>query len=298
MKTQKKIWLAFVLNLAFAVFEFVGGIFTGSVAILSDALHDTGDAASICLSYALEKKSLRKPNAMYTYGYGGYSTLGSLITNTVLLIGSVLVAAGAVYRMIHPVAIHYDGMMVFAVVGVTVNLVATLVTHGGTSLNQRAVSLHMLEDVLGWVVVLIGAVIMRFTDLALIDPIMSLGVALFIGIVASKNMKETLEIFLDKTPHGIDADELKKHLLELDEVQDVHHLHVWSLDGQTHCATLHIVTGEDLSIVKKKVREELAEHSISHVTVETERPNEPCSARECHMESHVLSHIPRHHHHH
>jgi cobalt-zinc-cadmium efflux system protein len=159
MKTEKNILIAFVLNFAFSIFEFVGGIFTGSVAIISDAIHDIGDAASIGISYFLEKKSKQQPDAEYTYGYARYSVLGSLITTLILLVGSAVVIYNAIGRIIAPTEINYGGMILFAVVGVCVNFGAAFLTRDGHSLNQKAVNLHMLEDVLGWVVVLVGAVV-------------------------------------------------------------------------------------------------------------------------------------------
>ncbi len=181
MKTERNILIAFILNLAFSIFEFVGGIITGSVAIMSDAVHDIGDAASIGVSYFLEKKGEK------------YSIIGAFITTFTLLIGSIVTICNAIGRLMEPAKINYDGMIVFAIVGVCVNLCAAFVTREGDSLNQKAVNLHMLEDVLGWIVVLVGAVVMRFTDFILLDPIMSIGVSAFILINAIRNL---IEIFL------------------------------------------------------------------------------------------------------
>ena len=180
MRTQRNILIAFLLNLGFSVFELLGGIFTGSVAIISDALHDFGDAISIGASWFLERKSQRKPDGAYTYGYGRFSVLGAAITNLILLAGSILVIYNAVMRMLNPVEIHSDGMILMALLGAGMNLAAAWFTHGGESLNEKAVNLHMLEDVLGWVVVLVGAIVIRFADFTLIDPLMSIGVAIFI----------------------------------------------------------------------------------------------------------------------
>jgi len=180
MKTERNILIAFILNLAFSIFEFIGGIITGSVAIMSDAVHDIGDATSIGISYLLEKKGEK------------YSLIGAFITTLTLLIGSSITIYNAIRRLFVPTEIHYEGMIVFAIVGVCVNLCAAFVTREGDSLNQKAVNLHMLEDVLGWIVVLVGAVVMRFTDFALLDPIMSIGVSVFILINAIRNL---IEIF-------------------------------------------------------------------------------------------------------
>lgn len=293
-KTEKNILIAFILNLSFSVIEFLGGIFTGSVAIISDSIHDLGDALSIGVSFFLEKKSKKAPDENYTYGYLRYSVLGSVITTVILLFGSLAVIYNAVLRIITPTEINYDGMIIFAVIGASVNFAAAYFTREGDSLNQKAVNLHMLEDVLGWVVVLLGAVIMRFTDIKVIDPLMSMGVALFILINAVKNLKEVLEIFLEKIPDGIDINELREHLTEIDGVLDVHHIHIRSIDGFNNYITLHVVAKGDGHEIKHRVREELSEHGISHATIELEDEHEHCHEKECHIEHREAGH---HHHH-
>lgn len=281
MKTEKNILVAFILNLSFSIFEFIGGAVTGSVAIVSDAVHDIGDAASIGVSYFLERKSKKKPDEIYSYGYTRYSIIGSVITTLILLFGSVMVIYNAADRIMNPVEVNYNGMILFAVIGAVVNFGAAWFTRDGDSLNQRAVNLHMLEDVLGWIVVLIGAVIMRFTDIAVLDPIMSIGVAVFILINAINNLREVLDLFLEKIPHGIAMEEIKEHLCKIEGVLGVHHIHIWSLDGNSNYATMHIVTDADNHEIKGKIRDELKEHGISHVTLELETSAEHCSEEYC-----------------
>lgn len=274
MKAEKNILIAFILNFLFAVFEFVGGSVTGSVAIISDAVHDLGDAASIGISYLLEKKSRKQADEKYTYGYVRYSIIGSVITTLILLLGSVVIIYKACIRIINPIEINYDGMIIFAIVGVVVNFTAAFFTREGHSLNQKAVNLHMLEDVMGWMVVLIGAVIMRFTDLIIIDPIMSIAVSIFIFVNAVGNLKESLELFLEKTPHGINIRDIKETISRIDGVIKVHHIHIWSMDGQHNYGTMHIVTDADFREVKGKVREKLKQEGIGHVTLEMESEEE------------------------
>ena len=288
MKTQHSIFLAFILNLFFSVFELLGGLFTGSVAIISDAIHDAGDAASIGISWFLEKKSKRQADGVYTYGYSRYSVLGGFITTVILLLGSIAMIANGICRLIKPMPINYSGMILFAIVGVIVNSCAALLTHKGESINQKAVSLHMLEDVLGWVVVLIGAVIMRFTNWAFLDPLMSIAVSSYILFHALKNLGQIGNIFLEKSP--IDPVQLRDQLLKIPGIQDIHHLHIRSIDGYNHCATMHIVTNEPA--VKAEVRHILHHRGIHHATLELEVPGEACPE--------PLNHTHRHtcHHHH
>lgn len=283
MKMEKKFLIAFLLNMSFSLFEFFGGVVTNSVSIISDAVHDLGDAISIGISLLLEKKSKKKADNKYTYGYVRYSVLGGVITTVILMIGSIFVIYNAIQRLFNPVSINYSGMLIFAVIGIILNTLAAFITKDGDSINQHAVNLHMLEDVLGWIIVLVGAIIMKFTDISIIDPIMSIGVAVFILINALKNLKVILDLFLEKTPKGIDLEHIKEYLCKIDGVDDVHHIHVWSIDGYNNYATMHIVTKEkDTKNIKEEIRKKLNEHGIAHTILETE--DEVCENIECHIE--------------
>lgn len=299
MKTDKKILVAFLLNLFFSVFEFIGGAVTGSVAIISDSLHDMGDAAGIGLSYFFERKSKKAPDKEYTYGYLRYSVMGSFMITAILLFGSALVIYKAVLRLLNPEPVNYNGMIIFAVIGTAVNFSAVLFTRDGDSLNRKAVNLHMLEDALGWIVVLVGAVIMRFTDLTFIDPLISIGVALFILVNSVKNLKESLSVFLEKAPDGISAEEIREHILSIEDVADVHHIHLWTMDGYSNCATMHVVTDGDFSRIKEEIRHELSHHGITHSVIETETTAEKCEQRHCEVNCHrEVGHHHGHHHRH
>ncbi len=297
MKNDKKILVAFLLNLFFSVFEFIGGTVTGSVAIVSDSLHDLGDAAGIGLSYFFERKSKKAPDGDYTYGYLRYSVMGSLMITAILLFGSLFVIYKSVLRLLNPEPVNYNGMIIFAVIGTAVNFSAVLFTKDGDSLNRKAVNLHMLEDTLGWLVVLVGAVVMRFTDLTFIDPLMSIGVAVFILINSVKNLKEGMDIFLEKAPDGISAEEIREHIISIEEVTDVHHIHLWSMDGYSNCATMHVVTDRDFSAVKEKIRHELSNHGITHSVIETETTAEKCGQTHCQVNCHIGEGHHHHHHH-
>lgn len=297
MKTEKNILIAFLLNLGFSVFEFFGGLFTGSVAILSDAVHDLGDALGIGVSWFLERKSKRAADNTYTYGYARFSVLGSVFTCGILLLGSVGVVVSAVGRLMNPVPIHYDGMILFAIVGVAVNLAAAFVTREGNSLNQKAVNLHMLEDVLTWVVVLAGAVVMRFTDLTVIDPLVSIGVAVYIFVHAIGHLQEAVDIFLEKVPAGFSVEEIRERVEAIEDVVNAHHIHIRSIDGYTHAASLHVVADGNPAAAKAAVREALGEMGIAHVTVEVEHEGETCGQPWCALVG-CHNHGGHHHHHH
>lgn len=295
MKTQKNIFIAFILNLIFSLVEFIGGILTGSIAIISDAIHDFGDATSIGVSYLFERKSKYQPNDTYTYGYARYSVLGGLITISILLIGSIIVIYNATNRLINPVLINYNGMLILASVGLSINLFATYFTHGGHSINQKAVNLHMLEDVFGWLIILIGAVVMRFTNFYILDPILSIIVSLLVLFNSFKSLKEILDIFLLKIPNHINVKQLKNHIKDINGVVDAHHIHVWTTDGETIYASLHVVVNEYDSNIKSLVKSKLNEYRISHVTIEMETVNENCLEKQCVLTPH--SNCCKHHHH-
>ena len=294
MKTTRNMLIAFLLNLGFSVFEFFGGIISGSFAIMSDALHDLGDAFSIGISLIFERKSKKAPDETYTYGYGNFSLIGALFTTLILLFGSVIIIINAASKIINPAEIEYGKMIIFAVIGVLVNTVAAFVTRGRDSANQRAVNLHMLEDVLGWICVLMGAVIMHFTDFYILDPIMSIAVSTFIIFHSMSNLKEIFSVFLGKVPEETDISEIKEHLMLIEGICDVHHIHILKHGSGNILATMHIVTDENSSEIKAKVREELIEHGISHVTLEIEGTNENCNNKICAM-SHKTEHPHCHH---
>ena len=248
MKTEKNILIAFILNLSFGIFEFFGGLFTNSVAIISDSIHDIGDSLSIGISYFLEKKSKKKPDNKYTYGYIRYSVIGSLITTVILLLGSVLVIIGAIKRIINPVSINYDGMIIFAVFGVIVNFLAAYFTREGHSLNQKAVNLHMLEDVFGWVIVLIGSICIKVFNQPIIDPILSIFLSLYVLFHVYKYFKDILDIIMEKTPKGIKVEKIEEEITKkYDTVKDMHHTHIWTLDGLNNCLTAHIKLNKQLT---------------------------------------------------
>ena len=294
MSSDKKILIAFLLNLFFSVFEFLGGLYTNSVSILSDAIHDMGDALSIGLAFILEKISKKKPDDNYTYGYARYSIIGSLISTLILLLGSAFMIYSAVGRIIKPVEVNYNGMLFMAIFGVLINFIAAFVTRDGSSLNQKAINLHMLEDVLGWLLVLVGSILMKFTNIQIIDPILSILISVFIFKNAFLHLKIALDLFLEKKPENIDIDEIRNHILKIKGVKNIHHFHIWAVDEENVLATMHVVSKKD---VKKEIKEELKEHGIDHSTIEFEKEDEECSDKDCNIKLGKHGHHHHHHHH-
>lgn len=281
MRTEKRILIAFLLNLFFSIFEIIGGIITGSYAILSDAIHDFCDAVSIGISYLCEKGSKKRPNHQYTFGYVRYSVLGAFFTTIMLLIGSSTVIYHAIEHLFTSSEIDYNGMIIFAIIGFVVNLLAALITRKGESLNQKAVSIHMLEDVLGWCTVLIGAIIMRFTGWSIIDPIISIIYSIWILFESIKSLKKMIDLFLLKAPDKLDSDFIEQELKKIPGIQSVHHIHSWSIDGMKNCVSVHLVVCGDFAKIKNNARLVLQSHGIEHITLETELEGDICDHTTC-----------------
>ena len=279
--SAKNLKAAFFLNLGFTIFEIIGGFYVNSVSILSDALHDLGDSLSLGLSWYLNNHSKKEADSKFTFGYSRFSLLGALINSIVLLAGSVFVIIEAIKRVINPESSDAQGMIIFAIIGIAVNGYAAYRLSGGKSLNERVVSWHLIEDVLGWAAVFIAAIVMLFTDTPYIDPVLSLAITVFILYNVFKRLRETLQILLQGTPYDIDTDVIKNEILLLDNVLSVHHMHVWSLEGENHVFTTHIkakqlITFTQLIELKQSVKGILKKYPFSHYTIEVDLNNEVC----------------------
>lgn len=274
----KNIVVAFFLNLGFAVVELVGGIATNSVAILSDALHDFGDSVSLGVAWALQKRSGKGRDAKFSYGYKRFSLLGSVFLSGVLLVSSIFIVTEAVRRLASPQEVHAQGMMWLAVAGILINGAAALRLKKGSTLNERAVFLHIMEDVLGWVAVLAASIVMLFVKHPLtrfLDPVISLGITAWVLWNVGRNLRDTFRIMLQGVPGEIDTERLTSDIEAVEGVESLHDLHVWSQDGESHVMTLHVVVAEGLPAVeiqriRKTVRDIGRLYNADHVTVEFE----------------------------
>ena len=279
---SENIKVAFLLNLGFSILEAIGGFLTNSISIFTDSIHDLGDSISIGVSYLLEKQSNKDPNHKYTYGYLRYSLLGALITSIILLTGSVVVIYNAIPRIIHPEEINHDAMIIFAIFGVIINGYAAYRTSHGEKHNEKAINLHMLEDVFGWIAVLIGSIFIKIYNLTIIDPILSILITIYILFHVYKYIKEVFDIFMEKVPDNININDIKKNVEEKFEmIKNIHHIHVWSLDGVNNYMTLHVELNEDINKddlikLKQDIKKELNKTGINHVTLEFDYFGEKC----------------------
>ncbi len=274
--------LAFILNLGFAILEMVGGILVNSVAILSDALHDLGDSLSLGMAWILERKSKKPGDKKFTFGYQRYSLLGALINGIILIAGSLFIIIEAIERFLSPQESNALGMLFFAFVGVAVNGYAAFRLKEGKTLNEKVAFWHMLEDVLGWVAVLLASLIMMVTDSTYIDPALSILITLFILWQVIKRLKETALIFLQGAPPKVSIAQVEEKLIGIDGVSSLHHTHLWSLDGEQNVFTTHIKLSkkienmQQLAIVRNQIASVLEPFNFSHHTIELEMNNEVC----------------------
>jgi len=283
---KSNIALAFFLNLFFTVIELIGGFLTNSIAIISDAVHDFGDSLSLGLAWYFQKLSKKESTKQYSYGYKRFSLLGAIINCVVLVVGSIYILSEAISRLFSPQATNAKGMFLLAIFGIIVNGFAVLRTRKGKSINERVVSLHLLEDVLGWAAVLIGSSVMYFTNWTIIDPILSLGIACFVLFNVFKNIKLVLPILLQGKPTEIEQNRIVEKLKNIKNIANIHDLHIWSLDEEYNVLTVHIILSEELPTeelaeLKKLIRSTLKEEKIHHVTIEFEMQNEECVFENC-----------------
>jgi len=280
----ENIKVAFFLNLSFTILEIIGGLWTNSMAILSDALHDLGDSLSLGVSWFLQNYSKKGPDYKFSFGYSRFSLLGALLNSIVLLGGSVLILSRALPRIINPEPVNAKGMIVFAVLGIIVNGAAVLRLKKGTSLNEEVVSWHLLEDVLGWVAVLIGSIILLYKDIPRIDPILSIGITIYILYNVVKNLKKVLRVFLQAVTENISIEEIENEIQEKTEALSSHHTHIWTIEGERNMLSTHVVIPDsyktkDIIDLKIKIRKILAGKDIEHVTIEIEFESEECEGK-------------------
>ena len=274
----------FFLNLGFTIVEIIGAYLTNSVAILSDALHDLGDSIALGLAWGLEKHAGKEAPTRFSYGYGRLSLLAAFFNAVVLIAGGLFVLAEVIPRLLNPQATNAPGMILLALGGIAVNGAAVWRLKGGGSMNAKVAMLHLLEDVLGWVAVLIVGTTLLFIDLYILDSILSLLITLYIFYNVLGHLKKTAELFLQAAPEGVDMSQLAQRLRNISLVEDCHHTHLWSLDGNHHVLSTHLVVDHaadqtQIREIKQRAREELDGLHLSHITIEIEYPGD-CSMEE------------------
>ena len=286
MSSKRAIWLAFFLNLSYAIVEFIAGGVFGSSAVFADSVHDLGDAIAIGLSAFLETISNREEDSHYTLGYKRFSLLGALITAVILMTGSALVILENIRKLFHPQPINDEGILWLGIIAVSINVLASLVVRKGKTKNESILSLHFLEDTLGWIAVILMAIILRFTDWYILDPLLSLVISFFILSKAIPRFWSTLKIFLDAVPEGVDIKQVKSDLEQLDHVASINQLNLWTMDGLEKNAIVHVCLKEieQMEVCKESIRTLLKNYGFQNITIEVDADLETHQAHKRNME--------------
>ena len=281
---RKNIFIAMLLNFSFSAVELVGGLYAGSVAVVADAVHDFGDGLSLFMAWVMEGVADKQRDSRFSYGYRRVSLLSALVTSLILVASSVFVIAQSVPRLFHPVQPKTGWMLAIAIGGIAVNAFAAWRLKAGSTLNEKVLSWHLVEDLLGWLVVAISSIVMMVIDMPIIDPVLSL---LFVGFIlfnVLKNLRSTLVLFLQGVPEHLQIDAIKSSIEAISGVAGVHDLHMWSLDGAHHILTMNLVVdASDLStieVIKAQVKAII--HSAGdHIlpTIEVEAVPGSCSSK-------------------
>ena len=280
-QSSNRIGWAFVLNVSFTLIEFVGGILTNSTAIMADAVHDLGDSLSIGSAWVLSRMAQKGADSSFTYGYKRFSLLGALINGLVLIAGSAWVLAQAIPRLSDPVMPEVEGMLMLAILGVCVNGFAAWKLSAGETLNERVLNWHLLEDVLGWVAVLIVSITLMFVELPMLDALLAMGFTLYVLANVARNTILAIKLFLQATPEKGLIERVRKELLAFEDIVSIHHEHAWSLDGDSSVYTAHLVLRDLPSVAEQlKLKNEIARtlepFKFAHTTIEFEFPEEKC----------------------
>ena len=302
MSSKRAVWLAFFLNLRFAIIEFIAGGIFGSSAVLADSVHDLGDALAIGLSAFLETISNRQEDSRYTLGYKRFSLLGALVTAVILMTGSGMVILENVSKLFHPQPVNDEGLLWLGMIAISVNVLASLVIRKGQTKNESILSLHFLEDTLGWLAVILMAIVLRFTDWYILDPLLSLAISFFILSKAIPRFWSTLKIFLDAVPEGVDIKQVKNDLEQLDNVASINQLNLWTMDGLEKNAIVHVCLNqmEQMEVCKESIRDLLKERGFQNVTIEVDEDLATHRSHKRNIEELEASqsHGHEHHHHH
>jgi cobalt-zinc-cadmium efflux system protein len=279
--SSQSLALAFILNLIFFVVEIIGGLLTNSIAILSDAVHDLGDTVTVGFSWLMERYAKKKATDKLTFGYRRFSLVGAITSSFVLLLGSVFILSQTIPRLFNPESVHPEGMLGLAILGILINGIAVFRLRKGEKINERVIFLHLMEDVLGWSAVLIISILLLFFDMLILDPLLSIVITIFIVSKIIPNIKNILKIFLQYSPDDLDIQKIKELLMRNDFIDNVHDIHLWSLDGRFTVLSCHIASNKDLSLTeiekeKINIKRALNELGIEHITLEFEPNSKIC----------------------
>jgi len=283
---NKAFVIGIVLNAAFVVVEFATGIYTNSLALLSDAGHNLSDVATLILSLFAFKIAKRKATERYTYGFHKGTILASLVNAVILLIAVGSIGWEAIQRFMQPEETQGKVISIVAAIGIFVNGISAFFffRDKNTDLNVKGAYLHLFADMLVSVGVVIAGIIIFYTDIKWIDPLISLVIMLIVLYSSWGLLTESLRLSLDAVPADIDIEKIKTETLKVKGVKEIHHIHVWAMSTTKNAMTAHLILDENLNQkqiaeIKHTLKHELEHLNIQHVTLETESVN--CKEEDC-----------------
>lgn len=268
---------ALVLTGAVFLLEFAGGLWSGSLALLSDSLHVLFDAVALGLAWAATVLATRPASDRHSWGLHRSEILAALINGVALILVSAGIFVEAVRRLLHPSDVHTGGMFVIALIGLVVNAIVARLLHGhaGEDLNMRGAYLHILGDLLASVAVIVGAVVIRYTGWTIVDPILSLGIGLLLLSGAGRLVRESLHILMEGVPRGLSVEQIVAAVRELPGVENLHRVHVWSLCSHIRALSAHLTVDPSHSSAPQRVIDDvnkllLEKFNITHSTLQSE----------------------------
>ena len=276
------------LNLAFVIIEVVAGILQNSMALLSDAAHNLADVGALALSLFAFKMLKVKSNEKYTYGYRKTSILVSLLNAVVLLISIGIIVYEAIQRFFHPQLVQGLTISIIAAIGIFINFGSARMFFKSkeSDINVKSAYLHLMSDAVVSLGIVVAGIIMYYFKWFWLDPAISIVIAIIILISTWQLLKDSLRLSLDGVPSNIGMADVKKAALKIDGVKDIHHIHIWAMSTQENALTAHLVLDSNINLqqeqkIKYNLKHILEHENIHHVTLETERENEPCAAEDC-----------------
>ncbi|MFV0518382.1 MAG: cation diffusion facilitator family transporter [Aminipila sp.] len=268
--SNSNVMIAFLLNFSFAIIEILGGILTNSTAIISDAVHDFGDSIALATSFVLERLSRKKESDSYTYGLKRLTLIGAFINIAVLTFGTYYVLTNAIEGFINPEPIKASGMLGLAILGIAVNGISVFRMKGSKNILDKSVLMHLMEDFLGWVAVLIVSLVMLYTEWYRLDSVLSFIIAIIIIKNIYSNIKSALIIMLQANPDKQLYYKIKEAILQIQGVEEIIECNFWTLDGENHVFTarVKINNSQEYNAILHAIKDILDENEIHRHTIE------------------------------
>ena len=281
--SDQKIIFAITINFVLTISQIIGGVISGSLALIADALHNLSDAASLVIAFFARKIGRKSADEFKTFGYKRAEIIASLINLTLLIVLSLYLIYEAIWRFIEPVSI--SGWIIVFIAGIAflIDLYTSIITYklSHNNMNMRAAFLHNLSDALASIGVIIGGILIILYNLFWVDALITIAIGLYILWQGIKMLPESINFLMDGTPKGISVSEVREKIIQLDKVTDTHHIHIWNLDEKRVALEAHVVVDAkdftEISEIKRELKKGLEEDfGIDHSTLEFEHKDEDC----------------------